>query len=455
MADSTVPGLASASSVATTDLVPIDQGSGLVSATVSQFMTGGMAASAFTATGSGASARTLQAKLGDTVSIWDFGCAGDGVADDTTPWVNALATGKDVIDPRGGTYKITSALSMATAGQQIKGRRGGTIFAPSGSFDMLTITAAQCGISGVQVSGTNHASGITFKLSGANNCTISGVMANAPRNFFYVQNCNTVLIDDVWAGSCKGSYIVKLYGSGISTGGVRSDLIMLRSFTASADNTVKPIGLDWDGNVASVFLKFVSFLSGCSYSCRIRNTAAGSDPQFGEWLNVQFEYGEYGLLIDTPTYINATSVYVAGASVGDGIKVNNVNAILRMANGIIGSNAGYGINNAAPGLVYATNIDYTSNGSGSTTGAVKTVSPQFEVATNAAFYMTGGNPVLSFDANDYITYDRTNNEVLVIIGGTTVARFNANGLRLPTAPTSASGLSSGQIWNSSNDARIV
>jgi hypothetical protein len=64
----------------------------------------------FLQTGTGATARTVDAKLKDTVSVKDFGAVGDGVADDTTAFVNAFATGKATYAP-AGTY-LVSILDM-------------------------------------------------------------------------------------------------------------------------------------------------------------------------------------------------------------------------------------------------------------------------------------------------------------------------------------------------------
>ena len=55
--------------------------------------------------GTGAVATTVQAKLRETVSVKDFGAVGNGVADDTTPFSNAFATGKRVYAP-AGTYLL-------------------------------------------------------------------------------------------------------------------------------------------------------------------------------------------------------------------------------------------------------------------------------------------------------------------------------------------------------------
>jgi hypothetical protein len=59
----------------------------------------------FLQSGTGAVARTVQAKLRDTVSVKDFGAVGDGVADDTAAFTSALAyiaaTGNPVFLPQG------------------------------------------------------------------------------------------------------------------------------------------------------------------------------------------------------------------------------------------------------------------------------------------------------------------------------------------------------------------
>jgi hypothetical protein len=57
----------------------------------------------FLQSGTSATARTVQAKLRDTVSVKDFGAVGDGVADDTAAIQNAVNTGLPVYFPKG-TY---------------------------------------------------------------------------------------------------------------------------------------------------------------------------------------------------------------------------------------------------------------------------------------------------------------------------------------------------------------
>jgi hypothetical protein len=69
--------------------------------------------STFTASGTGAVARTIASKLGDVVSVKDFGATGDGIVDDTAEIQAAL----DALETNGGTvwfppgkYVITATL---------------------------------------------------------------------------------------------------------------------------------------------------------------------------------------------------------------------------------------------------------------------------------------------------------------------------------------------------------
>jgi hypothetical protein len=66
----------------------------------------------FTAAGTGATARTLQNKLRDVVSVKDFGAVGNGIANDTSAFTAALAAADNVFVP-AGTYNITSTISVA------------------------------------------------------------------------------------------------------------------------------------------------------------------------------------------------------------------------------------------------------------------------------------------------------------------------------------------------------
>jgi len=61
--------------------------------------------------GTGASSRTVENKLQESVSVKDFGAVGDGVTDDTTAIQAALDSGEKNILLPTGTYKTTSVLN--------------------------------------------------------------------------------------------------------------------------------------------------------------------------------------------------------------------------------------------------------------------------------------------------------------------------------------------------------
>jgi len=85
----------------------------------------GKSALTYTPAGTGATLRTIVAKISDTLSVKDFGATGDGTTDDTTA-IQACLTyavslgGKAVYFP-AGTYVITTALAWTSAPGMIYG----------------------------------------------------------------------------------------------------------------------------------------------------------------------------------------------------------------------------------------------------------------------------------------------------------------------------------------------
>lgn len=110
----------------------------------------------FTATGTGATSRSLSAKLNEAVSVKDFGAVGDGVTDDTNAFINALAARNCVHVPTG-TYLITSTVtvpvSRALYGQGDKSH----IKCSSGSFNALELRAGYATVRNLRIEGGDAA----------------------------------------------------------------------------------------------------------------------------------------------------------------------------------------------------------------------------------------------------------------------------------------------------------
>ena len=80
----------------------------------------------FLQAGTGATNRTVQAKLRDTVSVKDFGAVGNGIADDTVA-VQAALNSQQPLDWGGLTYRITATVSRTYTGDLYWDGRNATI----------------------------------------------------------------------------------------------------------------------------------------------------------------------------------------------------------------------------------------------------------------------------------------------------------------------------------------
>lgn len=123
----------------------------------------------YTASGSGAVTRTVAARLGDVISVKDFGATGNGSTDDTVAIQAALTegTGKGVYFP-AGTYKTTAVLNVfaSTTMYAEPGTATISVF-PTGSTSTATngilISGSNVVIDGLRINGTNE-----FVLTGPN-----------------------------------------------------------------------------------------------------------------------------------------------------------------------------------------------------------------------------------------------------------------------------------------------
>lgn len=149
--------------------------------------------------GTGAVATTVQAKLRETVSVKDFGAAGDGVTDDSAAFIAAAALGKPVILIADETYLINSSVTCAQGTGFIC--EGGVATIKSTATSALVVIAATTvndimleniyfdmptGVVGYEVN--------PFEAITVTNLTIKGCHFNEGFHSVYVKDCTDVRI---------------------------------------------------------------------------------------------------------------------------------------------------------------------------------------------------------------------------------------------------------------------
>jgi hypothetical protein len=131
------------------------------------------------ATGTGATARTIQAKLRDTVSVKDFGAVGNGVANDTAAVQAAINTGSDIYFP-AGNYAC-GPLTQSTNFQRFHAQ-GQVNIIKNANGVLLTSTGIYVELNGIQFVGTGF-TGDNINSTGSNprfiNCSSYGTPGRA------------------------------------------------------------------------------------------------------------------------------------------------------------------------------------------------------------------------------------------------------------------------------------
>jgi hypothetical protein len=145
----------------------------------------------YQAPGAGSVSRTIASKLGDVVSVKDFGAAGDGVTDDTAAIQAALNTGNDVTCVSGATYKITNSLYISTLkGQTFSGACVITMDAGLGKPALWLGAVDSSGTPTAQVILNTKITGIRFQGTGTLTSGSSGIA---------FQSATTTLLDSVYS----------------------------------------------------------------------------------------------------------------------------------------------------------------------------------------------------------------------------------------------------------------
>ena len=254
---------------------------------------------AFIQSGSGATTRTVAAKLADVVSVKDFGAVGDGVADDKNAFTLASSASASVLVPPG-TYRIGSNLAIPSAltiagGGVIKPASGVTVTLGDG------VTADRYQIFDLTLGGTiatNREESIGYpEWFGA----VIDTIGNATANLTAIQNTLSIFGECSLAG---GDYFISNtleisasfktikgvsdgVGPNTSNGQTRLIVTSATADVVSVYTSGFPSNSDtWISNVRIENLQLARSLTPLT-AVTIKNSGAGLRGRYVNWLRVR------------------------------------------------------------------------------------------------------------------------------------------------------------------------
>ena len=390
---------------------------------------------------------TKTSQNANAVTPGDYGAVGDGAVDDSASIQAALDSGFDVYLPPGRVYAIGTTLTMSTPNQSFGGPGVLRIVGAINGLELISPTATI--VTGIQLDLTfnspTQTSGWAVYIDNSSRVKINKLNIISGFGGLYVQQANWVVVDFMWA-SLTGPG-VKWYGNDST----RSDLLILNAVVVDPGDTY--YGMDWDGNCHSLTVKYLGIIGGKGMI--IRNTGGVTTfPAIGRIGQVEVDYSTgIGVEIQAGLDYDFVMPYVLGAA-SDGFRIAaTINAYeVRITGGKSIGNGGYGINNLGGVLLYAGDTSLYSNGLGEINGSVWNKTPR--QAIDDDFYLTtsSNSPQIVFAPTDFLSYNRTANELNLQIGGTGTATFSAaatqsyvpvyaTGLRLLGSTTGYTGFS--------------
>lgn len=288
----------------------------------------------FTAAGS-SSTRSISGKLGDIVSVKDFGATGDGVTDDTAAIqtaINSLPTsGGEVLFP-AGSYLISSSLTSNKNNLRLRGV--GSSYLNTAAAEIVTSSAIICLDLGSATS-TNH-SGAQIDNLGFRDVSVSGAAIGAMR----FRRMNHVRVANVSVNSFGVGYAVQFDGTGdavvlplisgvkfrankygIQTVGLVTSTTVLGGYFNCASVT-GAIGIDWNNPTGDTLRVVGAAFEQCSVGVKLQSSS--------NTISARFEANTTGVYVVSGTRnVITNSTFATGTTgiqldVASTYLVNNV-----------------------------------------------------------------------------------------------------------------------------------
>jgi len=415
-----------------------------------------------------ASTSATQVKI--SVTPEQFGAIGDGTTNDRVALQAALDSGFDVFLSLGKTYLFSGASLKITTDNQIVGGPGilrpsgaiqGVVIGAeattaAGSFVVgKTYVITTVGSTNFTLIGaSSNAVGTTFTATGVGSgsgsawlttfgnevsLTFNSAVQTAGYYALYVGNGNRVKVSKLHIYNAgAGLYVTKantvsvewmwatVRGPGITWYGnstQRSDILNI--VFAIISPGAGYYGMDWDGNCNSLTAKYLGIVGGAGggKGMIIQNSSGATVPAIGRFGQIEVDYpASHGIEITSGLDYDFEMPYILGAGTWptypvasqDGIRIGaSINDYeVRISGGKSVGNTGYGIN-AASAIVYlAGNTALYSNTLGPynnyATGNsnIQNRVPRYSVDDNYYMALSSSNPLLAFNPNSSITYDR-------------------------------------------------
>jgi hypothetical protein len=382
---------------------------------------------------------TKTSQNANAVTPGDYGAVGDGAVDDSASIQAALDSGFDVYLPPGRVYAIGTTLTMSTPNQSFGGPGVLRIVGAINGLELISPTATI--VTGIQLDLTfnspTQTSGWAVYINNSSRVKINKLNIISGFGGLYVQQANWVVVDFMWA-SLTGPG-VKWYGNDST----RSDLLILNSVVVDTGDTY--YGMDWDGNCHSLTVKYLGIVGGKGMIIR-NSDGVTTFPAIGRIGQVEVDYSTgIGVEIQSGLDYDFVMPYVLGAA-SDGFRIGAaINAYeVRITGGKSIGNGGYGINNLGGVLLYSGNTSLYSNGLGEINGSVWNKTPRQAIDDDYYLTVSGGNPLLVFAPNDYLSYDRTANQYNFQVAGNGIFNMSATAVQ-SYKPLRLMGSSSGYV----------